>query len=502
MEYRILRNTNLRISSVGFGCIPILKGAISILPHYYNHNYDVADLIMEKAFEMGCNFYDTAVYPEYGDAELKLGKFYQRHRDEIVLSDKARAYDGMEMQNAVHSSLKNLHTDCCDIYFVHQVSPENEQIVYSTKGALNSLQKLKDCGYVKYIGIATHHYDIAYRAALDPRVDVIQVPGNVLERGILDRINENKDVFNNVGIVIHKVYAAGALTDYFSPKELINFVLSYGIDSALIGMGSIGHVVAATNLGSNPYSISFSDICEKLNQSFDIIPCTRCQKCKCTQGLEIESIFRYYNYYFMGHRTWASERLEKKLLSLQNPCIICKECSCESVCPQEIRVRDKLNDIRYYFERRNNTMSEKKLKPGKDFIGVGVGAVILRDNRILLLLRKKAPEAGCWTIPGGKVEFGETVEEAILREVKEEIGVEGKIIAPLGVTNHILKEEKTHYVSPRFLVEIIGEPHNMEPASSEEIRWFPIEDLPTNVTMTTQMALSAFLTWNNKNQSN
>lgn len=141
-------------------------------------------------------------------------------------------------------------------------------------------------------------------------------------------------------------------------------------------------------------------------------------------------------------------------------------------------------------------MESKKLKPGKDFIGVGVGAVILRDSKILLLLRKKAPESGCWTIPGGKVEFGETVEEAILREVKEEINAEGKIIAPLGVTNHILKEEGTHFVSPRFLVELLEEPENMEPESHEDMKWFPIDNLPENVTMTTQKALAAFLTWN------
>ena len=144
-------------------------------------------------------------------------------------------------------------------------------------------------------------------------------------------------------------------------------------------------------------------------------------------------------------------------------------------------------------------MENKTLKPGRDYIGVGVGAVILRDNKILLLLRKKAPEAGCWTIPGGKVEFGDTCEETIIRELQEEIGTEGRIIAPLGVTNHILKEEGIHYVSPRFLVTIVGEPKNMEPDSHSEIQWFPIDNLPENVTMTTQKALAAFLTYSKQN---
>lgn len=499
MKYRKLGKTDLTVSEVGFGCIPILKGAVSILPNYYNHNDDVALLIMEKAFELGCNLYDTAVVPEYGDAEIKLGKFYKKHRDEIIISDKARAYTGKDMENALSTSLRNLQTDCCDIYFVHQVAPENEKSVYANNSSIDVLQNYKEKGYIKYIGVATHHYEMAYNAASDPRVDVIQIPGNVFERGILDRIKENSDVFDNVGIILHKAYAAGVLPDYFSPKELINFVLSYPIDSALIGMGSIGHVLAAINLDPVPPILDFETVCSKLSLFYNVIPCTRCQKCKCLQGLEIESIFRYHNYYNMGHRTWAYERLLNNLEKIRNACKNCSDCVCTDKCPQKINVKEQLSIIEKDYSRRIIHMEERKLKPGKDYIGVGVGAVILREKKILLLLRKKAPEAGCWTIPGGKVEFGETVEEAILREVKEEIGAEGRIIAPLGVTNHILKEERTHFVAPRFLVEILNDPQNMEPQSHEEMRWFPIDELPTNVTMTTQMALSAFLTWNKSN---
>lgn len=57
-------------------------------------------------------------------------------------------------------------------------------------------------------------------------------------------------------------------------------------------------------------------------------------------------------------------------------------------------------------------------------VRVGVGGV-LQDNkgRLFLLKRKKAPEAGCWSISGGAVEYGETVEEAIIREFGEETGL-------------------------------------------------------------------------------
>ena len=60
------------------------------------------------------------------------------------------------------------------------------------------------------------------------------------------------------------------------------------------------------------------------------------------------------------------------------------------------------------------------MQKGKDYIGIGVGAAIINEkNEMLLLFRNKAPEAGCWNIPGGSVELFETVKEAVKREVKE-----------------------------------------------------------------------------------
>lgn len=140
-------------------------------------------------------------------------------------------------------------------------------------------------------------------------------------------------------------------------------------------------------------------------------------------------------------------------------------------------------------------MVMQNMNKGKDFIGIGVGAVILNpQNEILLLERNKSPEHGYWSIPGGSVEFGETIEDAIVREVKEELGLEVRIIKMLRVTNHILKEKKIHWVSPAFLVKIIsGEPQNKENTKHNEIRWFPIFHLPPNITITTKLALESYI---------
>jgi len=137
-----------------------------------------------------------------------------------------------------------------------------------------------------------------------------------------------------------------------------------------------------------------------------------------------------------------------------------------------------------------------KERPGLDHVGVGVGGVITARDTVLLLRRRKPPESDCWTIPGGAIEFGETVETALVRELREEIGVNTNIIAPLGVTDHILPSEGVHWVSLRFLVKIIeGVPRNASPESHSDIKWFPIRDLPPNITLTTREAIAAYLKW-------
>ena len=87
MNYRTLGKTGLLVSEISFGTIPILSGEVSILPHYYGLSDKEALAVMEKAYELGINLYDTAVVPEYGDAEKKVGKFLKTHPN-IIISDK------------------------------------------------------------------------------------------------------------------------------------------------------------------------------------------------------------------------------------------------------------------------------------------------------------------------------------------------------------------------------------------------------------------------------
>jgi len=116
--------------------------------------------------------------------------------------------------------------------------------------------------------------------------------------------------------------------------------------------------------------------------------------------------------------------------------------------------------------------------------------LVVDGERVLLLRRNKAPEAGRWGIQGGAIGFGETAEEAARRELAEELGVECEVVRLLGVTDHILPEEGVHWVSPVFLARIrSGTPRNAEPEKHSGICWFDPEELPEETTVPTKNAV-------------
>jgi len=133
--------------------------------------------------------------------------------------------------------------------------------------------------------------------------------------------------------------------------------------------------------------------------------------------------------------------------------------------------------------------SKSSLRPGKDSIGLCVGAVIMDNNgRILLIKRKSLIDSnklrvgdGEWSAPGGKVDFGERVEDALKREIAEEIGLEVKIKKFLGYTEQLMDNSNLHWFLLHFLCEPVGEPTVMEPEKIDKLGWFQLDSLPENV---------------------
>ena len=87
---------------------------------------------------------------------------------------------------------------------------------------------------------------------------------------------------------------------------------------------------------------------------------------------------------------------------------------------------------------------------------IGVGAVVIRHARVLLVRRAKAPRAGRWSLPGGRQRLGETVREAAAREVREETGVEVEVTALLDVVDFLADVTGTASVIDGDTIEVHG----------------------------------------------
>ncbi|HSX00201.1 MAG TPA: NUDIX domain-containing protein [Patescibacteria group bacterium] len=133
------------------------------------------------------------------------------------------------------------------------------------------------------------------------------------------------------------------------------------------------------------------------------------------------------------------------------------------------------------------------MKQGRDYVGVGVGAMIFNDRGELLLCKRGQAaknERGCWECPGGGVEFGETMVSAVIREVQEELGIKIRIQHQLNAIDHLIPADGQHWVTTPFVSRIIsGKPSIMEPLKCDEIDWFPLDALPEPLSIATRLNL-------------
>ena len=104
---------------------------------------------------------------------------------------------------------------------------------------------------------------------------------------------------------------------------------------------------------------------------------------------------------------------------------------------------------------------------------VGVGAVIVHDGRVLLVQRATEPALGRWSIPGGLIEVGEALTEAVVREVREETGLEVEPVELVELLDRIHRDGdrvRYHYVIADYLCRVVGGTLNAA-SDAAAVRW-------------------------------
>lgn len=107
---------------------------------------------------------------------------------------------------------------------------------------------------------------------------------------------------------------------------------------------------------------------------------------------------------------------------------------------------------------------------------IAVGAVVVHDGALLMVQRGHEPARGAWTLPGGRVEKGEYLEDALRREVLEETGIEIDVERLLGILEVV---SEPHYVILDFLATTESQTEPRADTDALAARWVPLDEVQT-----------------------
>lgn len=326
MEYKKLGKTDLSVSFLGFGGIPIQKTTP-----------EDTKKLLHFLMEQGVNYIDTA--RGYTVSEEYIGYALEGIRDRFVLATKsmARTKEGMERDIAI--SMGSLRTDYIDLYQIHNPGPAELEQVLAPGGALEALKEAKNAGKIGHIGITLHSADLFAKAVELDWVETIMFPYNIVEtqgEKLIARCTEK-----NIGFIAMKPLAGGAIEN----AELALRFLGQNPQVSVVipGMATVGEAQQNIRYMQNrsPLSRQEQADMEKIRKALGTNFCRRCNYCApCTVGIPISAVFLmegYYNRYDL--KDWAKVRYD----GLAHKASECVECGvCETRCPYNLPIREML----------------------------------------------------------------------------------------------------------------------------------------------------------------
>lgn len=115
---------------------------------------------------------------------------------------------------------------------------------------------------------------------------------------------------------------------------------------------------------------------------------------------------------------------------------------------------------------------------------MGVGVFVIKDGKFLMGKRRGTHATGTWSIPGGWLEYRESLEDAAKREVKEETGITIANVSFCTLTNNIFPDEDIHSLSAWMVSDwLSGEPAILEPEKFDDQQWVDLDSLPSPLFM-------------------
>ena len=366
IDRRMIPALGKEISRLGYGGMRFPKNGDEV-------DMDAAVQLLRKAYEMGINYFDTAMVYHKGESEKIFGKAFEPYpRDSYLIADKMSIWlcsDEEDMKARFYNQLKTLKTDYIDFYLVHSLNRNHYKKVKDLH-CVEFLQQMKQEGKIKHLGFSFHDtYQVFTQILNDYTWDFVQIQLNYLDwhnQGAEQLYRELER--RNLPVMVMEPVRGGYLATIDSERakpflelEPQRSIASWAIRwveslpqvaVVLSGMSDLqqleDNVATMTHFEPmNEQELAAIDRVVEEIRKVNEIPCTGCRYCMdCPMGVDIPEIFSIYSQYKIFGKEKAFVQDYEEVVEHGNCAEHCVRCMASTTkCPQKIAIPDKLEMI-------------------------------------------------------------------------------------------------------------------------------------------------------------
>ncbi len=374
MEMRQYRDTDVKVSLLGMGCMRLPK----VDPEKEDIDYEKAQEIIDYAYANGVNYFDTAYGYHGGQSELFVGQALKKYpRESFFLASKMPIWcvkEKGDVERIFNEQLQRCQTDYFDFYLFHSQNAANFQKCQEF-GVYEFLSQMKAEGKIRRLGFSFHDTPEVLRHICDTYPwDFAQIQLNYLDWEMQDA-KAQYQILNDreIPVIVMEPVRGGVLASPCEAADIlfreerpdksvaswaIRFAASLpGVLTVLSGMSNMEQVRdnVDTMTRFEPLTDREREVINEALEAYrkkDTVPCTGCRYCMdCPFGVDIPKMFSLYNHYVLDRD--GEDYLEAYEAQPESQrADQCQACgACMEKCPQHIRIPDQMVTIRETVEK-------------------------------------------------------------------------------------------------------------------------------------------------------